>query len=361
MLRQRGDRPVRLGERENEVMRNGWAGFVALAAWCAAGAAGAQAPAAPAEKTGSAEAAAADPELVQIALNDGSLISGKLSVKQIEVETSFGKLTIPVTSIRSFTPGLGRRPEVGVQVGQWIEQLGSVDFTQRETAQRELAKLGATIRPELEKRQDDKDTERRNRVKALLAELDDAEGADDDQTGIVRQERDVVETTEFTVVGSILTSEFTIHSRYGSLTAKLADIQRAQRDAGRKPDVRKSFAVEGTNLVQRGLRNSSVRLEKGDRVTITADGQLMMTPWGNAAVSGPDGAANYGWYLPNTIPSGALVGAIGAGGKVFKVGSKLTFTADRSGELHLAVAMQNEMANNNFPGRYTARIRVERK
>jgi len=82
-----------------------------------------------------------------------------------------------------------------------------------------------------------------------------------------------------------------------------------------------------------------------------------MTPWGQA-VSTPEGASNFGWYVEGQIPGGALVAAIGDEGEVFKIGNRLTFTAERTGTLQLGIAMQSEYAQQAFPGQYKARILV---
>jgi len=296
---------------------------------------------------------------------DGSVITGKLSVKEIVVETQFGQLTIPVTELRSFTPGLISHPELAKQIYDLIDALGSDQFDQREKAQKALTKMGKPVRGELEKRARDEDTERRTRVKAILDEFDElADEEDEDGKAAappVLITRDQVETTEFTLVGRIVTNTLTVSSLYGPLTVKLGDVRRGQRDAVRRADVRKTVGVDGSFLVQHSMKDTKIRVERGDRVTVTAEGSIAMTPWGNGASCSPDGAANFGWYLPNTIPSGALVGAIGGGENVFKIGSKSSFRAERSGNLRLAIGMQADYITQNFPGRYTVKIRVERK
>lgn len=307
----------------------------------------------------------ADPEVVRLFLMDGSVITGKLSVKEIQVETQFGQLTIPVTEVRSFTPGLVSHPDLAKQIHDLIETLGSEQFDQREKAQKTLLRLGRSVRGELEKRARDADTERRTRVKAILDEFDEqAEEEDEDSRTSgppILIQRDQVETSEFTVVGRILTPSLTVASLYGPLTVKLGDIRRGQRDAVRRPDVRKTITVDSGSLVQRSLKDTHIRLERGDRVIISAEGNISMTPWGNGASSGPDGAGNYGWYIQNMIPSGALVGAVGTSENVFKIGAKNTFRAERSGNLRLGIAMQADFANHDFPGHYTVKVRVERK
>jgi hypothetical protein len=46
------------------------------------------------------------PKFIRLHLQDGSVISGDLSVAEISVETQFGKLVVPIEKLRSFTPGL---------------------------------------------------------------------------------------------------------------------------------------------------------------------------------------------------------------------------------------------------------------
>ncbi len=307
---------------------------------------------------------AVDPEIIRLHLMDGSVISGKLSVNDIEIETQFGKLTIPVIELKSFTPGLVHHPELGKKVYDLIDALGANDFDQRELAQKELVKMGPSVRIELEKRADDKDAERRTRIKTILEELDSQQSDDEAEAGTAGApliQRDTVETSEFTAVGKIITKTFTVASLYGPLTVKLGDIRRGERDLTKKVSLRKTISVEGSHLVQRGLKATTIRVERGDKVTVTADGTVTMTPWGNNMVSSPDGGANFGWYVPNSISGGSLVASIGSEGNIFKVGSKSTFRAQRSGVLRFGVAMQAEYANQNFPGRYNVKVRVERK
>jgi hypothetical protein len=174
-------------------------------------------------------------------------------------------------------------------------------------------------------------------------------------------QHDTVETTEFTVVGRIVPKSFTIESPYGPLTVKLSDIRRGQREVTQLEVLRKSLAVEGTHMVFMGLKASNVKVERGDKVTITAGGTVTMTPWGNRAFSTPDGGANFGWYIEGQIPGGALVAQIGESGPIFKIGSKHTFTADRAGVLQFGIALAGNHANQTFPGQYTVKIVVRRK
>jgi len=312
----------------------------------------------------SPQAASADPEALKIHLMDGSQIGGRLTAREIEVETQFGKLTIPVAAIVSLTPGLGSHPQVGQSIDELIEKLGSPVFSEREAAQKALAAMGPSIRLKLARAADDADTERRTRVKAILEDFDQAEeDAENEEPASARRliDRDTIETTDFTVVGRIVQQEFDIASHYGVLKVKLSDIARIGRDVVEKQDVVKTIGVGDANLIARGMKDTGIRIDRGDKLTLAADGTITMTPWGNQAISTPEGVPNFGWYLPNKIASGTLVGKIGPNGTLFRIGSKHSMTADRSGVLQLAIAMPGEQQNQAFPGEYRAKIRVKRK
>ena len=172
--------------------------------------------------------------------------------------------------------------------------------------------------------------------------------------------QDSLETTLFTVVGKISPQTFDVQTQFGPLKVAIGDIRRGERELDLKPEIRKTIAVAGENLIQLNMQTSGVRVGRGDKVQITADGRLTMTPWGNNTFSTPDGSEQFQWYLPNQIPGGALVARVGTTGKVFKVGSKHTFTSTRTGILYFGIAMSPQFASQdyNYPGRYDVKIRV---
>jgi hypothetical protein len=313
-----------------------------------------------------AGAVASDPDALKLHLMDGSVITGRLSLKELQVETKFGMLNVPVANIRSFTPGLTSHPTLAKQISGWIEDLGSGTFNDREAAQQALVKLGPAIRAELERRRDDSDAERRTRVRAILSEFeqaqDDAEELGDKSAGIAAYiQDDTIATSEFTIVGRIVPQSFAVNSLYGPLTIKLTDIRSVDRETQKKEELPTNFTVTGAHIVFNGTLNTTIRLEKGDNVTVSSSGSIVMTPWGNQTV-GPDGSTNFGLFNNNRqIPVGALVGKIGTGEDYFKIGSHHSFTADKSGVLHLGIAMRPEQSGNEFPGKYAVKIRVVRK
>jgi hypothetical protein len=307
------------------------------------------------------------PKHIRLHLFDGSVISGDLSVSEITVDTSFGKLVVPIDKIRSFTPGLDSNPKQVQEFQSLIDNLGSDDYKTREQAHKDLAALGLKIRKELEAHVNSENAEIKRHVTEILKELEAAaeEQADEEEATTVQPwiRLDTVVTTDFTVVGKVSPPEFLIQSKYGPLNVKLADVKTAEREVAVRESLRKTITVEGANLAQRTFKTSGIRVEAGDKITVRADGNIVMSPWGSNAATGPDGAPNYGWYVPNQIPGGSLVARIGDKGTIFKVGRQSTFVAKNSGVLQFAIGVQAEYANEGYqyPGQYSVKLKIDPK
>jgi hypothetical protein len=308
------------------------------------------------------------PRHIRLHLLDGSVISGDLSVNEITVETSFGDLIVPIARIQSFSPGLDSYPKVIAEIEELIKNLGSDDYKTREQAHKDLAAMGIKIQKELERFANDENAEIKRHVGEILKELEEQneEAEDfDDEGGVERPwiRLDTVVTSDFTVVGKVTPKQFEITSKYGPLVVQLADVQKGERETGARESFRRSVTVEGTNIAQRSFKSTGVRVQAGDKISLRADGNVIMSPWGSNAATGPDGAPNYGWYVANQIPGGALVARIGEKGQVFKVGRQSTFVAKGSGVLQLAIGIQPEYANEgySYPGQYNVKLKVEPK
>ncbi len=304
------------------------------------------------------------PQFIRMTLMDGSVISGDLSIKTITVATDYGELVVPISKIISLKPGLDSYPEMAQNIRDLIENLGADDFKEREEAHKELAKMGAKILAELTKFKDAENSEQKRHIAELIKtigasqdEADEFEDGSKPEAAWINNDRIV--TTSFTIVGKVSPKTFTIESKYGPLKVSLGDVQVAERPTDVKEVVRRIVRVDGTYIIQRNVKSSGVNVKKGDSISITADGQIAMTPWGSNAFSTPIGASNYGTYKPN-IYSGALLARIGKSGEELKVGNRTTFTAKQSGTLYFGIAMNASYAGNNyqFPGSYNVRVKV---
>lgn len=293
-------------------------------------------------------------------LMDGTIITGKLTTKALPVSTEFGELTVPIEAITNFAPGLGSHPQIDQIITKLINELANPDAKTRDKAQAQLIGYGPGLLPELEEYANDPDAERKVRVakiteELLAIEMDEFDAVQGPSVSLTRL--DQVVTARFTIAGKIKQETFTIASKFGELTVKLADIKGVERAQTEKSEVRRTVAVSGMDMTCKGYKKTGIRVNRGDRIIISAEGRITMSPWGNNSVSGPDGIPQNGMYK-GKIAMGALAGRIGDSGEEFLVGSKSSFVAKKSGILQLGFAMQQNWANYQFPGEYKTRIRV---
>ncbi|MFI4860863.1 MAG: hypothetical protein ACIAXF_09310 [Phycisphaerales bacterium JB063] len=294
-------------------------------------------------------------------LMDGSILTGTLAIDALPVDTEFGRLVVPIDSIKSFAPGLNAHPALAQRIDTLIEQLASPNAAQRDRAQADLISYGPGLIPEMQKYTDDADDERKLRVAAVLEELYSMEGDpmafDDGNEGPSLARLDQVVTDGFTIAGAIAVPTFEIESKFGMLTVNLGDIESAGIVTNAIPEVRRTVDVDATNMTRVAEKSTGIRLQRGDRVIIRAEGNITMTPWGNGAVATPDGCAQCGNYAGNIL-MGALIGRVGDNGSDILVGSSHTFTADRAGMFYLSFALQPNWGRQQFPGKFSVRIRV---
>jgi hypothetical protein len=307
------------------------------------------------------------PRHMVLRLQDGSTITGELSVNEISIDTEFGELTVPVAKIKSFTPGLESNTKAAEELKAKLKDLESDDYKTREQAHKDLAAMGPKIAKQLSPHLTSENAEVKRHVTEILKEFEQlAEEMEDDEEEDGQDteawiKEDTLETSNFTVIGKISPKKFEVASKYGPLTIALGDIIEASRPVETRDSIRRSMSVPGQNLAARSFKSTGIRVQAGDRISITASGTIVMSPWGSNAASGPDGMPNYGWYVPNSIPGGALVYKIGDKGQITKAGTKTSFVAKSSGVLQLAIGMMPEYSNEgyNFPGEYKVKLKVE--
>jgi len=290
------------------------------------------------------------------------VVGGDVTLEHIDVATQFGALRVPIANIVRFRPGLDSFPEVDARIKGWVKQLGDRDFATRENAHRKLSNMGLQLQSEIVKFDDGGSAERKKHLAEIRQEIEqllDEETLTDSITApLIRL--DTIETDDFTIVGKIQQQSFAIATKHGSLEIGIADIQMGDRTwLTRSPLVRKTVEVQGNSFFQNSPTSTGLRVNRGDRISIRADGNVNWANWGNISCT-PDGITNQGQW--NGINCGKLVARIGKSGKVIEVGKRGEFVASTSGVLYLAIAMQDNYANQNgynWPGEYRAKISVQ--
>ena len=292
---------------------------------------------------------------------DGSIVAGEVRVDGISIKTEFGVLEVPIQRIQTLFPGLNSFPELNAKIEKLVERLGDKDFDIREKSHRELASMGMQIRNEIAKFEDGGSAERKKRLAAIKQEINEALDNFDEEDSTADRSMirgDSVKTPEFEIVGKILQENFKIKSKFGELSVNLSDIKMAERSFNEtKETVKKNVTVGAEKFFQRQPVSTKIRVNKGDKISIKADGVVQWTNW--SSTSTPEGLPNQGQF--QGIQSGTLCARIGSSGKIMKVGSKGEWTAKQNGILYLGVAMQDSylaQTSYRWTGDYKARVQV---
>ncbi|MFK7768078.1 MAG: hypothetical protein AB8B55_12715 [Mariniblastus sp.] len=304
-----------------------------------------------------------NPQYAQLHLRDGSIIGGDIQTKTISVKTSYGTLVVPVGRIVRMYPGLKSNPELNQQIAELVEELGGKESAKRDAAQKGLLKMGVKIRNLLRQAKDGGNAERKKRMVQILTELDEmAEEAEEEAIALEPQmiSEDRVVTPDFAIVGEILEKEFKVVSKFGDLRVQLSDIKLADRKIKEtKQTIRKTVSVGAMAFFQSTPVKTSIRVNKGDRVVIKADGIVEWTNFSQSST--PAGLSGKGQW--NGINGGKLTARIGTNNsKVVQVGASGDFIAKTSGVLYLGIAMQDSYATGRrgytWTGSYKAKIAV---
>ena len=308
------------------------------------------------------ETPSVDDQFLRIEMWDGTVVSGIVSVAAIDVETEFGSLKIPISRLVDFRPGLVSLPELKAKVNLLVEQLGDREFKTRESAHRELVEMGPMLAGMLMQLDDGGDAERKKHLVKIKEEVTSRlEEEDEEGTSSEAKvsEGDRIQTPEFAIVGKIVQKEFQVKSKIGDLRIMLSDVKRADRGiAVKSQSLRKTVSVPGTTFFQKKALSSKIRVNKGDKISITASGVVQWTNWNQTA--SPDGLPNQGNW--NGLSNGSLAARIGKDGSVMGIGSDNTFTAKKSGVLYLGIAMPDNYVKNTgyrWTGKFEVKIKVE--
>lgn len=300
---------------------------------------------------------------IKLHMWDGSIVGGKVSVSQINVQTDFGMMTIPISKIIAFYPGLESLPQKQSKLNLLVKQLGDATYQTRETAHQELVKMGLPIRKELTKFSDGGSVERKKHLAEINKEMnelvDDAEDAEFPTEIRELTRNDKIVTPDMTVVGKIQEQQFFVTSKFGDLKVQLQDIEHASRDVDRGNEpLRRKLVVNSDNFFQRKPKTTGIRVNRGDRISVRAGGVMQWTNWNKS--SSPAGLPSQGQW--NSINSGTLIACIGKSqNNVVEVGLKEDWVAKKSGVLYFAISAQDNYVNNNsyrWTGEYEVRVVV---
>ncbi len=292
------------------------------------------------------------PSVAEVRFSDGSVVRMTLMQDNLEVITKYGKLQIPLSEIRRVEFGLHVPPDVNQQITQSIKRLASDVYKERDSATKELVQVGHFAVPSLQKASRSGDQEVAYRAVSLIKQITERVSPD-----LLRlRDEDVIHTAEFTVIGRINAQSIKANSsHFGDVNLKLSELRTMHlRQQGGKHELVVDATKYGSALDQ--WCDTGVIVDAGQRVLVTAEGQVDLWPQGPgqyvAVPKGYNTAGKGGQYL-----AGALIGKVGDNGKTFLVGERYEGLATDEGKLYLQIVPSPW--NNASSGQYRVRLQTD--
>jgi hypothetical protein len=292
--------------------------------------------------------AAKRPDSAHFTLRDGTQIVGKLEIKNVEVLTVYGTLTVPLDDVVKIRVGKKSDRELKTKIDKCITDLGSKDFAARDAATVELGKLGRMAYTELRKASFSDDPEVKERANKLIEEI----GVLDEDADVPCEDDEVV-TPTFTIVGAVKFDSLSIATKFGPLKVAKKDL--AVMSLAEPQKVSRAVSVPAKSTAGRMLA-TGVRVKRGDRLIINASGTVSYRNYGGTQFT-PEGSSNYGAWNEN-FQIGSLLGRINAGGQLFKVGERYNDKIEQDGELFLGIAT-HDSGSTYGNGEFKVRIQIQ--
>lgn len=284
-------------------------------------------------------------------LTDGSKLRVKIPASNIELETKFGKLLVPINEIGRIEFGMHYPEGVKTKITTSIKNLGSTDYKERAAAERELLHFGEMSYPMLNVLKSE-NMEVQKRSGKILNQLRERYSQDR-----LTRNLDTIHTQTSKITGTIINSEIkTVSQSLGDISLKLYCLQSltvfsSAQDVEIELDAAKYTGSEEWLDTQMFI---DVRMQ----LSITCSGQIDLWPQipGQYLVT-PKGYSSNG--KGGLFPAGIVIGKIGPKGKSFIVGESYTGMPEGTGTLHLAIVASPW--NNLSSGTYRVRYKLEPK
>jgi hypothetical protein len=318
-----------------------------------------------------------EPGEVEMTFANGSVLRMALLPDVIEVNTEFGKLSVPVQAIRRIDFGLHLPEGAEKKIGAAVKRLASAQFKEREEAMRELVTHGAHAYPALLQATKSGDAETAKRAQEAIAKIKAKVPAKDLQLPA----DDKIVTARFTIVGHIVTPSIKAKSEYfGDAEHALAKLRqmRVLLDS-RGSDV----VVDAGKYAQpEQWLDTGITLDSNATLAILASGEVELRPTlpgnnvcgprgytragvaannpfgGPAAGKGGKGAKGGGIMIDGSGRAypGTLLGRIGVNGDTFVIGDRYEGVPERDGKLYLQIVPSPYEPNST--GSYQVKVMV---
>jgi hypothetical protein len=292
---------------------------------------------------------------VDVAFMNGSTVRMHVQSEKIDVETLYGKLTVPVKDIRFIEFGAHLPEGYKEKIETAVKKLGSSDFREREKAVAAIVELGPYSYAAAVEATRATEAEAANRAKTVVQKLQ----AKFQKKDLKTSTEDKIVTPSFTIAGHILTPTIKVKTEYfGDADLTLASMRTLRSMGATGADV--DATIDAAKFAQNGQwMATNFQVDGRSAIVITAKGQVDLAPdQPGELLTGPNGyragpAGGFAKKATAKNSAGLLMGKIGENGDPFIVGARYEGAPSQSGVLYLHIMPSPYSANSS--GSYDVR------
>lgn len=290
---------------------------------------------------------------VELRFRDNSVMKLSVLDAKMEMNTAYGKLSIPLVEIRRIEFRMRLPEDVVKQIETAIANLGHKNFKVREAAMSDLQSFQERAFPALVRAMASANPEVRKRAEDLLSKLRDKLP----EERLKVRDKDLVHAGESVFAGKIDSAAIVVRTRqFGEAKIQLSDLTHLVSTlTGAETNFK--LAAVSYALPQKVWFDTKLDFIAGGTLNAIASGEIDVYPsQPNVYVCSPKGRVRWGGEPGRQMSpeAGILVGRIGNDGKEFVLGDKFNGAAPASGRLYLRIV---ESPWNVVPtGEYKVRI-----
>ncbi|MCX7727891.1 MAG: LecA/PA-IL family lectin [Bacteroidia bacterium] len=293
---------------------------------------------------------------------DGSILYGTAKMKDIVLNTQYGKLNIPLKDVSQITFGLEKDESIASDINKNIQILANTnDEKSIRSASENISKYGIKAIYHLEQYLNKNPSTHSDNIQNLMNEILSANNISDYSFADA-----IIFSNGDKLSGNIDFKTIDFSNNFLSASIPVGKIKSMDVSYFESTDGSYSFVLKASKHIMAnnngGWLNTNIKVKKGQSIEISARGEIVLASLDNKKYT-PDGNIVGQESVTNneTDPSyfnyGTLIFKIGNNGKNLKAGSNTKYIADADGVIYLTI--YETVYSDKNTGSYQVKLSVK--
>jgi hypothetical protein len=279
---------------------------------------------------------------VTIYTYDGSILYGTAKMKDIVLNTSYGKLNIPLKDVVQINFGLEKDESIASDINKYIQILANTsDEKSIQSSSENISKYGLKALYHLENYMDKHPATNPENVQNLINEILSANNINEYSFADA-----VTLNNGDKISGTVDFRSIEFSNNFLNVVIPVNKIKSMDVSYFESKDGFYSFVLKASKHIMAnnngGWLNTGIKVKKGQSIEISARGEIVLASLDNKKYT-PDGnvvgqeTVNNNEVDPGYFNYGTLIFKIGTNGKNLRAGSNTKYIADADGIIYLTI------------------------